>query len=381
MLEKEDLVAAERALSSVRSERVGLREMTEFRPGRVARCLVEQGQTHENETVIVKGPDRAKAPALGWGPFEAECAALKVLDDVGARSTAQLLAVDAASRVLVLEDLGDSPSLAHVLLYSQRPAAEAALIASARALGRLHSATFGNTETYDVVRSRLGPFDPVAERFTLRGRDVRRSIVKLAPLLDTHQLPAVSATADLEVVLDELADPGDFLVLTTGDPCPGNEAVLPSEVRYFDLEAAAPRHALLDVAHYVVPFPNCWCWRRLPQDIAEQMLEAHREEFARTSPAGSDVDRYRSALVRVTAAWIVWTLERRLPAAEQDVDVQARIVEALENFSRFAKDQQELTSLAEDCDKIVVTLRDRWPAASPADYPALGGPPWFVMTR
>lgn len=345
-LEPDDLLAAERALSAARSVPVSLREVAELRPSRVARCVVQQGRRHENETVIAKAPDRAKSRTLGWGPFDAEYAALELFAQVGARSAAQLLAVDQPGRVIVIEDLGDNPSLARVLLYSQRAEAEAALVASAKALGRLHAATVGNTATYDRIRARLGPYDPEAERFTLRGRDVRHALAGLGSALERHDLPAMSAHADLDAMVEELAEPGDLLVLTTGDPCPGNEAVLASEVRYFDFEAAAPRHALLDVAHYVVPFPNCWCWRRLPPELSEQMVDAHRQELERTSPAAADRGRYDKALVRATAAWVLWTLERRLPDADRDVEAQPRIIEALNNFSRLANAQNEMTSLA-----------------------------------
>jgi hypothetical protein len=46
-------------------------------------------------------------------------------------------------RLLIIEDLGDGPSLADCLLGNDATAAETALIAYMRSLGRMHAATAG----------------------------------------------------------------------------------------------------------------------------------------------------------------------------------------------------------------------------------------------
>lgn len=95
---------------------------------------------------------------------------------------------------------------------------------------------------------------------------MRSCIRDLPGLLVAQELPPLAGQGDdLDAILAELAEPGDFLALSGGDACPDNERVTSERVRLIHLEAATFRHALVDAAYYVIPFPNCWCWRACPR--------------------------------------------------------------------------------------------------------------------
>jgi hypothetical protein len=348
-----------------------LREVEEFRAGRVVRCAVDGDGAGRGETVIVKVAERGEGRVRGIGAIHNEQAALELLGLAGSDVAAGLLASDAESGVLVLEDMGDGPSLATALLGGDEADAEDAAVASARALGTLHAQTIGFAESYYEIRGRLGPIDREADLFTLRGTDLRTCVA---------DLPA-GCQSDVDVVLQELAEPEDFLTLSGGDPCPDNGRLGAAGFRFFDFEAASCRHALVDAAHYVMPFPNCWCWRRLPEDLASRMLDTHREELARASVQAADADRYASALARAAGAWAIWTMDRRLPQVPVDEVARTRTVEALSNFARYAVDHDELPNLRQHCDDLANTISQRWSVTETGTYPAFGGPPWHQPPR
>jgi hypothetical protein len=239
----------------------------------------------------------------------------------------------------------------------------------------------GHAGAFAAHRRRLGAVDLDRERFVLRGRDVRQVVGELPDQLRRHGLPDLRpVAAGVRDVVDELADPGDFLALSTGDPCPDNGRITDDGVRLFDFEAAAFRHALVDAAHYRVPFPNCWCWRRLPEDVARAAQAAHQEAFTRARPGTrtGDPAGFTVSLGRMATAWALWTLHRRLPAAETSRVERRRILQTLTNLRAVTSEAPHLGDTATWAEALHQDLAQRWPAdrGPAATYPAFGGPPW-----
>ena len=378
VLAEQWLQTAERLLREVWGGDLRLRPTHEFRDGRVARCTVEQSG-RDADTVIVKVPHTGGNGSRGLRSLHNEQAALELLGDVHPGSAPRLLAADPSLGVLVLEDLGDGPSLATYLLDDDGEAARVAAVRSAAALGAMHAATAGHGEQFYGRRRQLSDVDPDADRLNLRGMDMGERIRGLGPLLRDHELPQPHGADDeFAAILTELARPGPFLALSSGDPCPDNGRVTSDRVQFFDFEAGAFRHTLADAAHYVVPFPNCWCWRRLPDEVAGAMEAAYRSELAIGCAATRDEVRYNNALAAVVAAWLVWTLHRRLPHAAGDLLMRARTVTALHSFITVASRAPALPRVATWADQLLSVLQRRWPEAmARADtYPAFGGRPF-----
>jgi hypothetical protein len=373
MLHAADLAHAERLLGVARSRPVQLREVEEFRAERVVRCAVAGA----DETVVVKVADRGGDPEKGIATIHAELAALELLRALGSTRAARLLADDADAGILVIEDLGDERSLADLLLDADAAGARAGAVASATALGQLHAETVGRAADFYARRARLAIVDPERDRFWLRGLDVRTLVDQLPTLAARYDLPAPDGTADdLATVVGEMAEPGDLLVLSTGDPCPDNERATPAGVRLFDFDGATFRHALVDAAHYVLPYPNCWCWRALPADVTAAMLAAHRAPLARVSTQAADDARYTEALVRTCAAWVLWVLAANLRRVDDEPLSSTRVVESLTNFTTLAAPTRHLPAFREWCGAVLVDRRAAWPDATAAAYPAFGGPAW-----
>ena len=147
-------------------------------------------------------------------------------------------------------------------------------------------------------------------------------------------------------------------------------------MRFFDFEAATYRHVLVDAAHYVLPFPNCWCWRRLPEELSRDMLAAHRTQLGTTSAQARDDGRYTAALARTSTAWVVWTLTQRLPQATDDALARTRIVTALANVSSLLGRSGQLPRVNDYFESLIGIMEARWPDLGADVYPALGGAVW-----
>ena len=283
--------------------------------------------------------------------------------------------------MLVLEDLGDGPSLATLLLADDPVVAAGAAERSAASLGALHAATIGRADDFTALRRQADPaYEPVRHRRELRGMPMTERIAGLPDLLSAHGLPGLTPTApaELDGILATLNEPQPFLVLSNGDPCPDNERVGPAGSRFFDFEAAGYHHALVDVAHYRIPFPNCWCWRRMPAEVTQRMESAYRASLATACPAALDDATYEPALARTTAAWLVWTLHRRLPDAATNELFRQRIMSSLTGLTTNPAAGAALPGVTQWADDTVAVLSQRWPQTTlPAPtYPAFGGPPF-----
>jgi hypothetical protein len=374
LVQKEDLAAVEHALSEATGAARRLRVVEEFRRGRVARCAVIGD---DEQSVVVKVAGRNASPAQR-ALFANEQAALTLLNRLAPGCAVELLAVESAVGAVVLEDLGDEPTVASRLLGADEHSARAALLAHAAALGAMHSASVGHAEEFDELRRSAQSGVVTTDRMSLRNRDMTEAIAGFPGLLSDYGLPrpGPAVLMELEAVKPVLADPGGFLALTSGDPCPDNNRITSAGVQLFDFDAAAFRHALTDGAHYRLPFPNCWCWRALPSGIAADANTAYRQALAVGCDLARDSGAFFAALTAVTVAWSIWIMNRWLPRVAKDVVAQQRIVGSLAeivDLAAMAETSPELQTWAADTRKL---LSIKWGPSEAPTYPAFGGPPF-----
>jgi hypothetical protein len=369
------LAQAEQQLSSRAGRPVTLRAEQELRPGRVARLAVD-GLGVPSVVVKVADPDD---PSRDRAAIHSELAALELLGAVAPGVAPRLLAAEPDSGLLVLEDLGDGPSLATYLAGDDPARAEAALVAWAAALGTVHAASAGMADSFRQRRGALSRYDDRAERFSLRGTPLDRAQAGTSAALDELGLPALHAAAqqDVEAIAAELAEPGDLLVLTTGDPCPDNGRMVDGAARFFDFEAAAYRHALLDGAHLWIPFPNCWCWRTPPPEVVDRMRSAYRARLVTGCSSVADDARFDAAAACVAGAWLLYVLCRRLPLTGDDELARVRVLATLGALLELPAAEATLPALVTWAAEVRTALAVRWdrPAVVDLPYPAFGGPP------
>jgi hypothetical protein len=283
---------------------------------------------------------------------------------------------------IALEDLGDGESLIDLLQGGSAARAEAALLAHATTLGRMHAATAGRLEEFAALRTALGPADlcdrpyPAGIGLLENFRQVRDTCqamrFSLPPALD----------AEVAAIAAAMEQPDGFLVYTQGDPCPGNDRCLEGGLRLFDFEFGLFRHALLDGVYWRVPFPTCSHANRLPPRLLRQVEATYRAELAKGCAAAGDDTRFRQAVVEAVAYWTLRTTAWHLgDALMQDgqwgiASLRQRVLARLGVLAETAAELNHLPVSGETCRRLRQHLKVLWPEVEEMPvFPAFRKPP------
>jgi Ser/Thr protein kinase RdoA (MazF antagonist) len=166
----------------------------------------------------------------------------------------------------------------------------------------VHGWSFGRADAFATLRAAHG----VARPDRTWWGDVFRA--ERAPFVDALDRLGLggTATASLEGEFDALDTAlagGRWRGFVHGDPCPDNAVVVAGRVRLLDLERCSPGSVALDAAYLLAPFPSCWCFGRVPQDLAGAGLAAHRRALADHGIMLGD--GWDLAVAAALGAWVV----------------------------------------------------------------------------
>lgn len=216
------------------------------------------------------------------------------------RMCPEMFAHDARERLVVLEDLGRSPTLADKLLADDSRAAERALLSWSRSLGRLHASTAGREGDFDALARRWGVprvTDPLAA-------SAKRAFVELPDLLAAELGVRTSPEAHRRMAASAwLSTSPRHRAFSPSDACPDNNVITSKGVRFLDFEGGCWRDVLLDAGYLRVPFPTCWCSFALPAGMIEAMVAAWRAEVRGVWP---DLDEDEVLLPGLFDAQVFW---------------------------------------------------------------------------
>lgn len=211
---------------------------------------------------------------------EARTAEVTALRNLPADVRPELLARN--DKVIAMSDLGDGPSVAELLLGNDPDAAERALLAWARAVGRVAAHSAGRAPP-GAVRIVEPDLDALRVLTGSLGVEIGAALVR--ELAEAHDLLA--------------ADPGRHAYIV-GDACPDNNRVGPDQVRLFDFEFSRWSHTGVDASYVLVPFCSCWCLARFPPGLQQLAYEAYADEY----PA-ANADRYLGSVIRAGSLFLV----------------------------------------------------------------------------
>ncbi|MGH4022878.1 MAG: hypothetical protein ACRDT0_27325 [Pseudonocardiaceae bacterium] len=336
----------------------------------VLRVRVARNPFSLPRTLVVKHATTS-APCETADSFAREVASCQLFTALHAddRPGPALIASDSDQRLLVLEDLGRSGTVAGALLAGDSAHAQRSLLGWARALGRLHAATAGREPDFAALLRRQGrrdACDPVQRH--------RRDALDGLPMMLDRELdvatgPEVCAEAKHA---GELLDGVRYRAFSPADLGPDNAVVVGRTVRFIDFEGGGFRTALLDAAQLGAPLPSSfWSGYALPRGVAESMLSAWRDEAAVLWPELGDRAAAAGLLLDGQLLWTwlcTWWL---LPGPE----VPARGGVLVDRWGRLAEDAATLdrTALAEHADAVRAALCHRFDVHGPPlpVYPAL----------
>jgi hypothetical protein len=288
---------------------------------------------------------------------------------------AALLAGDVETGVLVFDDLGAGlDSLVDPLLRGTAEEAEHALVAYATALARLHGDTVGCLEAHHAA------FQSIFGARRARRPPGWRVEAEAKVVVDAigQTVPA----SELELLSARLGDPGPWLSLVHGDPCPDNALLLGGRIRLIDYEWARPSHALLDGLSWRMGFPTCWCAGRTPADVAARVDAVYRAELGRAIPSALDDAAYQTEAAYLSAVWLFtclsWRLGQALAADESwgTWSIRGRLLWYLEMVIEATDAAGVLPGINRAARGWLADLRGRWPDATPLGlYPAFATAP------
>ncbi|MFD8736549.1 hypothetical protein ACFV06_16765 [Streptomyces sp. NPDC059618] len=333
--------------------------------GGSSRSTVLRCATPDGGSVIVKafgdGPESLRA-------FTAEAAGLSM----GIAGPA-VLGVDPEVPLLVMADLGNAPTLADVLLGTDRAVAEAGLLAWARGLGRLAAASVHRRADltrlwtrYDKGLLSWGEEPWIAQR-----------AAELPVLLDGAGIAAPPGLAG-ELARIGTAGGEEYPAFTPGDTCPDNNLLTPAGLRLIDFEAACYQSVFLTAAYCRMPFSSCWCVFTLPAGTAVGIEQAYRAEVVGVYPALADDEVWQAGMRQATAVWTVDATVRMLPRAAEDGPLHRTRRPAptrrqvLRHRWEMASALEEFPAFAETMRSLLREVAGAWEVAPLPGYPAFG---------
>jgi len=347
----------------------------------VARARVARNPFSLPRTLVVKhylgDPDPSRPD-----PFHFEVASCQLFTalPVDSRPSPVLIAHDPQARLLVMEDLGRSSTLADTLFGPDPVAAQRCLLSWARALGRMQAATAGRENDFGALLRRLGEKarrDPVAD-------EARAAFAGVPELVAATLGVTVGAAAEAEArETARLLGGTRFRAFSPSDTCPDNNLVTSRGVKFVDFEWGCFRDVALDAAYFRVPFPACESSFALPDGTADAMLEAWRNEIATVWPDLDDPVLLGKRLLDAQLLWVwlcTWWLLPRIARGEtrvgSDPSRSARMSMTLADYWRRLRSDAERggrAATAELAETVAAALHRRYDAdADPAlpVYPA-----------
>ncbi|GAA1833434.1 hypothetical protein GCM10009836_09470 [Pseudonocardia ailaonensis] len=268
----------------------------------VARARVARNPFSLPRTLVVKhylGEPAADRP----NPFHFEVASCQLFTALpaDARPSPVLIAHDPQARLLVMEDLGRSSTLADTLFGTDPVDARRCLLSWARALGRMQAATAGRENDFGALLRRLGEKarrDPIAD-------EARAALAGVPGLVGEMLGVSLPAGAELEArETAKLLGGTRYRAFSPSDTCPDNNLVTSRGVRFVDFEWGCFRDVALDAAYFRVPFPACESSFTLPDGLADAMLEAWRNEIATVWPDLDDPELLGRRLLDAQVLWV-----------------------------------------------------------------------------
>jgi hypothetical protein len=338
----------------------------------VLRVRIAESPFELPRTVVVKHYGECQ-PEARSDPFAHEAASCQLTTALPpeARVSPELIAHDTNERLLVLEDLGRGSTLADVLFGEDPRAAERALLAWARALGRLHSTTAGCSADFDALMRRLGAkswTDPVGDDITLAVAELPQLIDQLLDVRTSPEMAERLATAS------EQLGSSRYQSFSPSDICPENSLVTGSSgVRFLDFEWGCVRDVAMDAAYLQYPFPSSWCSYALPENLAQSMLSTWRSEIAEVFPELDDDEVLLPRLFNAQLLWVwvsTWWYLPREGETDRPIDLHMpsprRSTALVDRWRHLRSDARaaDIAEVADFADQMIDALVDRFGAGA-----------------
>jgi tRNA A-37 threonylcarbamoyl transferase component Bud32 len=231
---------------------------------------------------------------------------LNTLADEGTWPT--LLAANRGGGFVILEDVGEHPTVLDLLMSSDTAVATLSLEALGASLGQVHAAARDHTDEFIRIRSELGVGAPKSDSTF----DLRTVAGELRHSFDFFDVDVpLSFWSDVDALEAAIHTPGPFHTLIHGDAGPHNFLWTGQTTRLIDYEFATIGHGLLDVVSARLGFPHCDESQAVPQEQVDVVEESYLQVMAGSTALVEAEDVYRRAVTDACAHWALSRWVRR----------------------------------------------------------------------
>ena len=347
----------------------------------VYRCTVIDGPNDAPQTVVVKqtvsvGDEKYEPDKTGGSAARLfnDWTGLQLLTDVLKTNSPAptFFGGNRQAGVIVMEDFGDCTQLDHVLLGEDANAAESGLMALATSLGKMHAATANQKDTYQKIRTNLGPLQPPADLETLRNQGIQK-LQDIAEAIGIEPHPNIKE--DATVAAQFFTPESPFAAYIHHDPCPDNCLIVGDELKLLDFEFGQFDNALIDGVYGRIHFPSCWCVNRFPEHIFLNMEKIYRSEFIKGCDAAKDDDLYHLGITASCATAIIQRWYNNIMKEDGRWGIATHRQRILVRFDIFAQTTETfgvLEATGKTIKDAATKLRTLWPKETDAMplYPA-----------
>lgn len=253
-------------------------------PHLVLRCTVQGQNDFLPKSVIIKqlpmseeSGHKAKALEL----FRNEWVCLQFLTDIATdRPLApRLLTSDDTVRMIILEDLGDCPTVQDSLFNADRKISEQTLVRYAAYLAELHTSTLGKEPEFVAIQSNIGTTSPPSDSTV----DIREQVKNFRDNFAIIGLSVEESFYDEIHIVEEIihATNNPFRTFIHADCGPHNILHNNDRISLIDFEFGTYGHALLDLVSARLGFPHAFRGMQTPRPIINAMDTIYRQQFGR----------------------------------------------------------------------------------------------------
>ena len=327
----------------------------------VYRFSVLWGPDGAPESVVVKQGKIEETRGSTVGLFN-EWAGTRFLAEMGGHEPIgpRFYAGDRETGLLVIEDLKAGEQLVQTLHCGDAETAGGAMIANARAAGRMHGCTVGQRARYLALRRPFGPAGDIRPRRSKLHKTFHR-LVKLyfqGTLLKRAQ-------QDLEALIGTLGKPSPFLTYTHNDLGPHNAMRMPDGVRLVDFEFGAFGNPQLDALYGPVQFPAFWFTHRFPDALPPQMTAAYRVALAEGCPDAEDDGLFYRGFVEA-CLYCTLNLTHQIPGFPGGgkgslLEQRRRLLMRFETLAKMTEQVGYMEALGAVFGQMADHMREIWP--------------------
>lgn len=322
-------------------------------------------------------PDHEGAPQR----FLNEWACLSFLGEIGARVGPTVLAADRDGGFLVLDDLGDLPSLQSILFDADGGEARRGLAELGRLMGEMQAATQNMEARFTGSQRALGTGSPRCDSTI----DQRGRSELFHGCLEAFGVSAERGFWERVVEIESaIHDGSPFWSLIHADAGPQNVLVSKGRSALIDFEYAVYRNGLCDVVGARLGFPQTTHARYVAAADARLVEDSYRAGVAESIPEAEDTAVFGEALTAAAAHWSLnrWAaLWRTLgqdarPTRNHDLERSASTMLVLDGFVGLARESGFFVEVAVTIERLVSAIRGQLPDFGlPSGYPALRNAP------